>query len=87
MENNKINSNDLTRDLANYCLDMIKYIYRIDIDGTEKINNYSYYLVIRSGIERVISDIEKRLNEDAGGLSNIACVIRDIEDGLKEKEE
>ena len=68
MENNKINTEDLIHDLTHYCLDMIKYIYRIDTDtasGNDRYRINSVYCAeIRDGIAHVIRDIEKRLNED-----------------------
>lgn len=68
METNKIDTDDLIHDLTHYCLDMIKYIYRIDTDNASDNDlhriNRVYCAEIRDGISRVIRDIEKRLNED-----------------------
>ena len=63
MENNEIDNDDVARDLAYHCLDMIRFIYHLDYVKDCNLEN-DFYFKVKTSIKRALKDIEERLNSD-----------------------
>lgn len=61
MKDNKIDNDELARDLAYHCLYMIKHIYRLDSAKDCNLEN-EFYFKVKTNIKLALKDIEERLN-------------------------
>ena len=59
--NERIDTDELARDLAYHCLDMIKFIYHLD-DVKECDLENEFYFQMKTNIKRVLKEIEERLS-------------------------